>query len=189
MNKKELLLIPNLLSLSRIVLLPVLFVFVWLDMRWTFLIAYCILGLTDTFDGIIARALKQTTELGKKLDSLGDLFFYLATAAFAWMLFPEYVIPNLVILYVLLGLIVISFIVSGIRCGKPMMLHTMTMKTGACAVGATLVLAFFFNATYLITITLGIYLIAFLEEIIIFVKYGEVDPDVKSVFHVKKKSS
>jgi phosphatidylglycerophosphate synthase len=179
--------IPNILSLSRIVFLPVLFLLAWHDMRWVFLGAYIILALTDFFDGFLARRLKQETELGKRLDSLGDLLFYLATALFAWWLFPEYIRPNLIPLYIALGMVALSLIVSMLTTGKPIMLHTMTAKVGAFAAGATLVLAFFINATALVATTLVIYMIAFLESIVIFLKHGEVDPDVRSVFHVKRR--
>jgi len=48
-----------------------------------------------------------------------------------------------------------------------------------------MVFSYFFDTTYFLSAILIIYIIGFLEEIIIFLKYGFVDPDVKSVFHVK----
>ena len=48
----------------------------------TMLISYIIIGLTDYFDGKIARRLNQTTDPGKTLDSVADLFFYVSSAFF-----------------------------------------------------------------------------------------------------------
>jgi len=90
MFKKENLNVPNFLSLSRIVFLPLLFVFVIKDMRLTFLIGFIILGSTDYFDGLIARKFNQKTELGKSLDSIADIFFYVSSAYFIYKLYPAY---------------------------------------------------------------------------------------------------
>lgn len=152
----------------------------------TFLICFIILASTDAFDGFIARRFNQKTELGKKLDSLADLPFFVSTAYFVYVLFPEFVYPNIEFLYVVLGVVAASFVVSYFRLGKPMMLHTWLLKIGACLVFAIVVLSFFLDTTYLITFVLVIYFFAYVEEIIIFLKYGEVDPDTKSVFYLRK---
>ncbi|MBN1775338.1 MAG: CDP-alcohol phosphatidyltransferase family protein, partial [Clostridiales bacterium] len=76
----------NILSLSRFVLLPLPIIFVLMDMRLAFVISYIIIGSTDFFDGIVARRFNMTSELGKKLDSFSDLFFYLASAWFLYAL-------------------------------------------------------------------------------------------------------
>ena len=74
--KKEICTIPNLLSLFRILLIPV-YVTVYLraaDDR-QYLLAGSILSLsclTDMADGIIARKFHMTTQVGKILDPLAD---------------------------------------------------------------------------------------------------------------------
>ena len=74
--KKEIVTIPNLLSLFRLILLPV---YVHIYMTATtdkqFLVAGSIMVLsclTDLFDGKIARSFNQITNLGKILDPLAD---------------------------------------------------------------------------------------------------------------------
>lgn len=76
MNKKTLFSIPNLMSYFRILLIPFIV--------WQFLIAKTIVdyeivaflvllsGLTDLFDGKIARKFNMVTELGKALDPIAD---------------------------------------------------------------------------------------------------------------------
>lgn len=41
-----------------------------------FLILYTLCGVTDVLDGMLARAMRVTSELGAKLDSAADLLFY-----------------------------------------------------------------------------------------------------------------
>lgn len=64
--------IPNALSVLRIVLVPF---FAWCFMQGNLAAASGLLllsGLTDCFDGLIARKLNQVTELGKMLDPFAD---------------------------------------------------------------------------------------------------------------------
>ena len=171
--KREYLNIPNALSLSRVVFLPLLFLFVFLDMRLTFLIAYIILGSTDFFDGLIARRFNLKTDIGKTLDSLADIFFYVSTAWFIYRLYPEYLEPNNTLLIVFFALFFLSFVISGIFCKKPIMMHTSLLRLNAVLVYYVVVFSFFINTTWFITIVLIIYLIGFTEEIIIFIKHHE----------------
>ena len=74
--------IPNLLSLSRIFLIPV---FLWLlfqpDTRSKIvaLAVFFVASITDMLDGWSARKLKQESEMGKFLDPLADKFLVIAT--------------------------------------------------------------------------------------------------------------
>ena len=187
MFKRENLTIPNCLSLSRIVFLPALFALVWLEMPLAFTILYAVIGSTDLWDGMIARRLNQKTDLGKSLDSIADLFFYLSTAYFIHALYAVYLEPNLILLYVFLSFLALSFVVSAIRCKKPILMHTVLLKLCAVLVYALMIFSYFFDTTRFITAILFIYFVAFTEEIAIFIKYGEVDPDTPFLFSLMKR--
>ena len=187
MFKKENITIPNILSLSRFVFLPILFIFIAHDMRLAFLIGYIILGSTDFFDGLIARKFNQKTEIGKTLDSFADIFFYVSSAYFIAKLYPDYLEPNHMLLIVFFVIFGLSFIVSSIMCKKPIMMHTFLLKFNGVLVFALLIASYFVDTTYFISIILFIYYIGFIEEIAIFAKYGEVDPDTMSIFSLSKK--
>ncbi|MCD6322724.1 MAG: CDP-alcohol phosphatidyltransferase family protein, partial [Clostridiales bacterium] len=98
MSDNKYLTIPNFLSISRFLFLPILFVFVAKGMTIAFLIGYVILGSTDFFDGKIARRFNQKTDIGKTLDSVADLFFYISSAYFLAKLYPQYLMPNKILL-------------------------------------------------------------------------------------------
>ena len=68
--------IPNILSLSRLALVPVLIALAYFGLAQEFLIVLAISLLSDVFDGYLARKLNQTSELGAKLDSWGDVLTY-----------------------------------------------------------------------------------------------------------------
>jgi CDP-diacylglycerol---glycerol-3-phosphate 3-phosphatidyltransferase len=67
--------LPNLLTLSRILAVPILVFLLWrptpLDYAITFVL-YCIVGITDYFDGYLARAQGQISRLGQFLDPIAD---------------------------------------------------------------------------------------------------------------------
>ena len=67
--------IPNLLTLSRIFAVPILVFLLWrptpVDYAITFVL-YCLVGITDYFDGYLARAQGLTSKLGQFLDPIAD---------------------------------------------------------------------------------------------------------------------
>ena len=80
--------IPNFLSASRIALcLPLLLVDAMTLPFWVF---YLIAGLTDIFDGFLARRWGVESKFGARLDSWADFVFVLAVGykLFPWLKLP-----------------------------------------------------------------------------------------------------
>jgi cardiolipin synthase len=74
--------IPNLISLSRIFLIPVFLYLLSLPsprMKAIALVVFILASITDILDGWSARTLKQESELGRFLDPLADKFLVIAT--------------------------------------------------------------------------------------------------------------
>jgi CDP-diacylglycerol--glycerol-3-phosphate 3-phosphatidyltransferase/cardiolipin synthase len=68
--------VPNLLTLSRIVALPLLVGLLWWP-GWATgyavaFVLYCLMGITDYFDGYLARANGAVSRLGVFLDPIAD---------------------------------------------------------------------------------------------------------------------
>jgi cardiolipin synthase len=67
--------LPNLLTLSRILAVPILVFLLWkpgwYDYAVTFVL-YCLVGITDYFDGYVARAQGTVSRLGIFLDPIAD---------------------------------------------------------------------------------------------------------------------
>ena len=67
--------LPNKLTISRVVLIPIFILFFYLNFTAHYFVAlgvFCIAGLTDALDGIIARKYNLVTNLGKFLDPIAD---------------------------------------------------------------------------------------------------------------------
>ncbi len=68
--------LPNLLTLSRIVAVPLLAWFLWwpgwADGYAAGFALYCLMGVTDYFDGYLARAQGTVSKLGVFLDPIAD---------------------------------------------------------------------------------------------------------------------
>jgi cardiolipin synthase len=68
--------LPNLLTLSRIVAVPLLIGFLWWP-SWAAgygiaFVLYCLMGITDYFDGYLARTQGAVSKLGIFLDPIAD---------------------------------------------------------------------------------------------------------------------
>jgi len=99
--------IPNLLSISRLFLVLPLILFLELNRPLYVFILIIIGGLTDYFDGVIARKYNLKTRLGAILDPLSDKVFYLIPLVFlcknnlipfwslSFILFRELIISSL----------------------------------------------------------------------------------------------
>ena len=112
--------LPNLLTLSRIFAVPILVFLLWrplpIDYAVTFVL-YCIVGITDYFDGYLARAQGSISRLGQFLDPIADKIMI---AGVLVMLIssrkanPE---PEIAGLHIIAALIILlrEIIVSGLR--------------------------------------------------------------------------
>lgn len=79
--------IPNLMSFCRILLIPVFAVLFYKDYTIAAVIVLGISGLSDLFDGKIARKFNQVSNLGKMLDPIADKLTVFAIAIILFIKF------------------------------------------------------------------------------------------------------
>lgn len=75
MRRPKLFNLPNKITLSRMLMAPVIVVLLYFENRYTCLLAcvgFCLASLTDLLDGHIARRSNLVTSFGKFLDPLAD---------------------------------------------------------------------------------------------------------------------
>jgi len=66
------------------------------------------------------------------------------------------------------------------------MMHTFILRWNAVLVYFAIIASFWFDTTWFVRIILYIYVLGFIEEILMFAIYGNVNPDTASIFHVTK---
>jgi CDP-diacylglycerol--glycerol-3-phosphate 3-phosphatidyltransferase len=101
---------PNLLTLLRIVLIPVFIAAYYLPFRWASLLAmalFVLAALTDWLDGYLARRLNQSSPFGAFLDPVADK---LMVASALVLLSADTRVHNLVFDYRLFAIVVLIIV-------------------------------------------------------------------------------
>jgi cardiolipin synthase len=70
--------LPNLMTLLRILLIPVFVIFIINKLLGWALITFVVAGITDGIDGMVARITHNRTELGAYLDPIADKLLLMA---------------------------------------------------------------------------------------------------------------
>jgi len=112
--------LPNLLTLSRILAVPILVFLLWqpqpIDYAVTFVL-YCIVGITDYFDGYLARAWNSISKLGQFLDPIADKIMVAAVLMMLISSRKANPVPEIAGLHIIPALVILlrEIIVSGLR--------------------------------------------------------------------------
>jgi cardiolipin synthase (CMP-forming) len=112
--------LPNLLTLSRIFAVPILVFLLWrptpVDYAVTFVL-YCLVGITDYFDGYVARTQGQISKLGQFLDPIADKIMVGAVLIMLISSRKANPVPEIEGLHIIAALIILlrEIIVSGLR--------------------------------------------------------------------------
>lgn len=64
--------LPNLLSLARLIVAPYLFWLLWREHFHTALLVMFLAGVTDALDGFLARRMRVSSRIGEVLDPIAD---------------------------------------------------------------------------------------------------------------------
>jgi CDP-diacylglycerol--glycerol-3-phosphate 3-phosphatidyltransferase len=112
--------LPNLLTLSRILAVPLLVFLLWrpapVDYAITFAL-YCVVGITDYLDGYLARAWGSISKLGQFLDPIADKIMVAAVVVMLISSRKANPIPEISGLHLIPALVILlrEIIVSGLR--------------------------------------------------------------------------
>lgn len=134
--------IPNVLTLLRILLVPVIIWAIAQGEMGLALAIFVIAGVTDAIDGYIAKTFDMKTELGSYLDPLADktllVSIYVSLAIFG------FIPPWIAILVVSRDVMIVGAVMLSYLMDKPLPIHPLYVSkanTAAQIVFAALVLA------------------------------------------------
>ena len=186
-KKSKLRHIPNILSLARI---PFSIALLFLaKYPYAFLAAYAMAGVFDVLDGWLARRFRWESELGAKMDSVGDVVFLgcAITAAILTLDF-NFEIYNFVALAVLVVVRLGNMIFTKIKFGKFAYIHSKFVRWSTIPIFFLLPLCIMrkelLNLPLLFMVIIVI--LACCEETWILKVMDDYDVNMKSIYHMKK---
>ena len=159
--------IPNLLSAARIALAPILLLLAWFGEGRLFLAGLCLSLATDIVDGKLARRLGQTSELGAKLDSWGDLATYMSVPLCAAWLRPAFVRAEWIFFAAVVASYTIPVAIGFFKYRRLTSYHTKAATLGAYLVGGATVVIFAGGPAWPFRLATAAIVYAELEEIAI----------------------
>ena len=173
--------IPNTITAIRIIgalLIPFL-----TPLGKLFFAVYTFTGITDIFDGFIARKLKVASRFGAILDSVADLLFYTLTLI---KLLPVLIekLPGFIWIIVALIFIIrtISYIIAAVRFHRFASHHTYFNKiTGAFVFAIPYFLVTPYATVFCFTVCI-IGVLSTLEDLLMHIFMSEYKENAKSIF-------
>ena len=176
--------IPNLLSILRILVAPLLIVAALAGSRQAFLALFLLSLASDALDGFLARQLNQVSEWGSRLDSLGDLATYLAALPGMWLLWPDLVRQERS--YLLTGLlaVIVPIVLGFVKFRRLTSYHTRAAKTAAILLGFAVPILLLGGPAWPFRGAVLIFLLAEIEEAAITLRLTRWQANIPSFRHL-----
>jgi phosphatidylglycerophosphate synthase len=182
--------VPNLISLYRLLVFPVILFMALTGRESWFVILLCISLVSDVLDGNIARIFKLQTNFGAALDNLADIFTY-AMALLGLFIFKwADIAPHAWILYLFLAVFVLSYVVSFYRFGKIPGLHLYSAVSAGYVQSIFFFVLFVFGFyPWMYYLAIGWGVIAYVEKIFVLLKLDDIRIGVKGLYWLIKENS
>lgn len=182
--------IPNILSIYRIATAPFLVILILLEeenlFKWLLLVSL----ISDILDGLIARTFHLQSELGARLDSIGDMSTYLV-ALFGIFIFQKpFIDAHLLSIGSVLGLYILQNITALIKFQRITSFHTTLTRVTAYMQGIFIMTLFLFGfQKWMFYPTVFVSLFAYSEEIALNFILPQLQSDVGGLIRVLKNRS
>lgn len=185
-KKEEIFNLPNLVSVIRMLMAPVLFYFA-LNQQPNWYIGVLLLAVfTDVLDGFLARILHQITKLGSRLDSWGDFMIYSTMAVCAWILWPDILQREIFYFIIIVLSFTLPVIIGFIKFHSFTSYHTWGVKLAVAVTIISYVLLFSGLLDWPFRVSALFCLYAGLEEIAITLLLYRERVDIRSAWQALK---
>lgn len=178
--------LPNIISLIRILMVPVLIYLAVSQQAMTFIVVLIFTALTDALDGFLARRLKLVSELGAQLDSWGDFLVYSSMGISSWLLWPDIFYRELIYIVIIIGCFTLPVLIGLIKFRTFISYHTLGTKIAVVVSIIAYILLFTGLLDWPVIVAAVFCLYAATEEILIILISNNKIINVKSIWHVIK---
>jgi len=175
--------VPNLLSLYRLLVSPVILYMALTGREDWFVILICISLVSDILDGNIARIYNLQTNFGAALDNLADIFTFVMVLLGLYVFKWTEIEPHSWLLYLFLSVFVLSYIIGFFRFGKIPGLHLYGAVIAGYIQGVFFFVLFvfgFFPWFYYLAVGWGA--LAYIEKILVLLKLDDIRIGVKGLY-------
>jgi CDP-diacylglycerol--glycerol-3-phosphate 3-phosphatidyltransferase len=183
MDLFQILTLPNLLSLSRICLIPAILALACLGYPRLVLLCFVLCLVLDFADGFFARRLNLASEFGAKLDTWADFGMFSTLAVCAWWLWPDVVRREAPFVLAALASYILPIVAGLWKFKRLTSYHTLVGKLSVVLMGSTPLLLFAGGPAWPLKAAIMILIAAELEEIAITVVLRQLRANVPSFWH------
>ena len=176
--------IPNLLSLLRLALVPVLIIAVCLKETNLFLLLLAISLLSDMLDGYFARKLQQVTEFGARLDSWADMATYAMMIIGIFYIWPVIFVEQHYFLIAATLSYVLPVVIALARFGSFPSYHTWGAKIAAVLIAPAFYLLVLADNQLFFRLVIVFHVIVAIEEIAITFLLKKSKTNVASILSI-----
>jgi CDP-diacylglycerol--glycerol-3-phosphate 3-phosphatidyltransferase len=172
--------VPNAISVTRLMSVPVLAWLVWEQRQPPFTWLLLAALLSDGVDGYIARRFGCITRLGALLDSVADAALMVVIGYGTWVFYPQVFEDHGLIVAVTVGLWILEHVAALIRYHRPSSFHTHLVRIGVLIFGVFVAVMFVFDFyPWLLYVAAVISIVAVLEQLAMICLLAEWTPDVR----------
>lgn len=171
--------LPNILTTSRLILAPLLLFLQPMSGWFWLLYSYCF--VSDLVDGLLARRMNLTSEVGALLDSFADASFFLAVFL---SFLPQLLAAHTLWVWLLVIAMIrfVSYLIGYVKYRSFSSLHTWLNKAVGFLLGSFPLLLIVSHTKIVVLILGTIATVSVLEELLITILSKNLDRNQKSIF-------
>ena len=174
---------PNLLSGTRIALMPAVLLAAIFGSKPWFVILLAASLTTDALDGFLARRLNAFSDFGRKLDSAADYLTLMTGLAGIALLWPESVRRELPWIATGLGAFFGVIVFGFIRLGRAPCYHTWAAKLGAIGCSLSMIPLLSGWSAGPFHVMIGLQVLAALEDVVIIMLIPKHEGEIATLWH------
>jgi CDP-diacylglycerol--glycerol-3-phosphate 3-phosphatidyltransferase len=178
--------LPNLFSEFRILAAPFLLSFAWFGLANWFLALFAVALMSDAIDGYLARKLRETSELGAHLDTIGDLTTLLIVPLGVWWLWPDIFVRETLYILIALSAYLLPLLIGILKFKHLPSYHTWASKTMVVLMSIAVFTLLLFDYPLLFRVFALVQILVGLEEIAITFTLRHLQTNVPSYWHARR---